>query len=349
MKHSNRDTARKDRKATGCNHPYPDLQWPEEPTPKRDGKGWLWHCTCKRCGAAVFRAAREPGADQYGLQPHMRAKVDAAWAEFAEGEDMRRQRDRTALLQRLSQAHRLHGIRVLFPPAKGGRPGAGGHGCAPLGTEETGAESAPLSNRAQPCPPAVVPRPRPGWHRWLHDKGMSLRRAREYVVVGAWLQDPASEAFRAAVKRPDARPGQGLKRWSEVLVEAQRWRQDTEAQRVVEAAEREVARCESWATQFRRVSDGHEAAGRTAEAAWMQETVDDKERELAVARDLLRYAIHRRDRQPQPVEPGVVKVRLRGDGPEEATKQVAQALRPVLSRYGLAASVILQAAEASGD
>ena len=69
--------------AQGCTHS--DLQWPETPTPKRNGSGWLYHCTCRQCGATVFRAAREPGADRYGLQPDVRAQIEEAWREFTEG------------------------------------------------------------------------------------------------------------------------------------------------------------------------------------------------------------------------------------------------------------------------
>ena len=120
-----KSSTRQGRTGTGCNHPYPDLQWPEEPTRKRDGSGWLWHCTCK-CGAKVFRAAREPGTDRYGLKPDVRKKVEGAWREFADGEDERWRRDRKALVQRLTQAYRLHAIRPR-PPCSGPRAaGPGG-------------------------------------------------------------------------------------------------------------------------------------------------------------------------------------------------------------------------------
>lgn len=341
MKHSNRDTARKDRKATGCNHPDPDLHWPEEPTPKRDGKGWHWHCTCKRCGEAVFRAAREPGTDRYGLQPDMRAKVDAAWAEFADGEDMRRQRDRAALVQRLKQACLLRAIRTMFAAGSG-------HDCARLSTKGRAADSAApssVSKSSHPPTPDVF-RDGAGWSRWLHDKRLDERRAREYVVVGAWLQDPASEKFREAVKREDVLPEGVPAGWTEVLAQAQAWRRDDEAQRAVDACEWQVQYEEQWARKFRQVYDGHLAEGRTEEAAQMKEKVDARERELAGARYVLRYAIRRRDRLPRLVAPGAVTVRLRGDGLEEKVKEEVEALlRPVLERYRLAASVTLKAAE----
>ena len=329
--------------ATGCNHPYPDLQWPEHPRPRKDGRGWLWHCTCRRCGETVFRTAREPGADKYGLQPEVRAKVDAAWAEFDAGEDVRWRRDRAALVQRLTQAYRLHRIRALFATGQDG-----GNDCAPLSTAGRAAESAAVSAVSNRTHPPAVFRPRTGWLRWLHDKRLDERRAREYVVVGAWLTDPAQEAFREAVKRPDARP-EDLKGWSEVLAEARGWRRDTEAQRAVEAVGQKVTVEARHASDLRRVYDDHLAAGRERAAEQMQETLDGAAQRLAAARDTLQHVERLRDRLPRPVEPGAVTVRLREDGPGEEVKGEVEALlrplRPFLERHRLAATVLLKAAE----
>ena len=328
------------RKTTqGCTHS--DLRWPEEPTRRLDGKGWLWHCTCRRCGAPEFRAAKEPGADKYGLQPDVRAQVEEAWREFAEGVEVGRRHDRAALVQRLKQAYRLHAIRLLFATARDG-----GSGSAPLDTDEGAAESAAtptVPNRTHPPPPSVL-RPTTGWLRWLHDKRLDARRAREYVLVGSWLADPASERFREAVKRKDALPEGVPAGWTEVLAEARGWRRDTDVQQVVEKAGREVAAGARHASGLRRVYDEHVAAGRTVEAELMKETLDGAEQALARARVTLRDAECLRDHLPRPVEAGAVTVRMRGDVPQDKVAEVEVLLRPVLEPDGLAASVTLKAA-----
>lgn len=335
-----KDSTRQGRSATDCSHPYPDLRWPTEPTRKRDGSGWLFHCLCSRCGERVFRGAREPGADKYGLKPEVRKEVEEAWAEFAEGEDVRWRRDRAALVQRLTQAYRLHAIRARFAAGSG-------HGCAPLHADGGAAESAGSSPVSKRTHPPVGFRPKVGWSRWLQDKRLNERRAREYVLVGAWLNDSSSEELSAAVKqRAD---GQDLPGWTEVLARAQAWRRDAEAQALVEAAGAKAATEERHATGLRQVYEGHVAGGRDDYAEKMKGTLDAAVQKAAALRAVEQDAQRRLDHRPRPVEAGAVTVRLRGDGPEEATGQVAEALRPVLQRHRLAASVTLKAAEAEPE
>ena len=189
-------------------------------------------------------------------------------------------------------------------------------------------------------------RPTTGWLQWLRDKGLDERRAREYVLVGAWLADSASEPFRQAVKRKDVALPEGVPAgWTEVLAEARGWRRDTDVQQEVEKAKRDVAAGERQASNLRRVYEEHVAAGRPEAAEQVQENLDGAEQALADARVHLRYAERLRDHLPRPVEPGTVTVRLRGDGPEEVKEKVESSLRPVLERYRLAASVTLKAAE----